>query len=123
MQVDVMNGRQTWSLWNKTTAGENFCEKWKRIRGAPQRSFPGTPRRYSISKHLPRLKAWTRCGGDFGSIFGAAPATKAMDALTERVNRARSDNHLSVSRPAGLIAGTVVGATPVRANTFFGADC
>jgi hypothetical protein len=46
----------------------------------------------------------------------------AMDALTERINRARSDNHLSVSRPAGLVVGTAVGATPVRANTFFGAD-
>ena len=77
-----------------------------RIRGAPPRSFPGTPRRSAISKHLLRLKGLDQMRRLLGSIFGTAPATKAMDALTERVNRARSGNRLSVGRAAGLIAGT-----------------
>jgi hypothetical protein len=36
------------------------------------------------------------------------------------VSAARTTSRLSVAKPAGLIAGTAAGATPVRANTFFG---
>ena len=56
-----------------------------------------------------------------GDVFGTAPANKAMDSLTERVeHRARNTGQLSVTKPAGLIVGTTASATPVRANTFFG---
>jgi hypothetical protein len=55
-----------------------------------------------------------------GDVFGTAPAARAMDSLTERVSLARAANSLAVTRPAGLIVGTASGATPVRANTFFG---
>jgi hypothetical protein len=53
-------------------------------------------------------------------IFGTAPANKAMDSLTERVDTARVTNRLSVTKSAGLIVGSAASATPVRANTFFG---
>jgi hypothetical protein len=43
-----------------------------------------------------------------------------MDSLTEWVGTARTASRLSVTKSAGLIVGTAVGATPVRANTFFG---
>jgi hypothetical protein len=122
MEVDVVNGRQTWSLWNMTTAGENFCEKWNKD---PRRSaafFSWHAAALSDLEALAAAEGLDQVRRQLGSIFGAAPATMAMDALTERINRARSDNHLSVSRPTGLLVGTAVGATPVRANTFFGAD-
>jgi uncharacterized membrane protein len=48
-----------------------------------------------------------------------------MDAITDRVKTARTNNRLSVSRSAGLIAGVAAASasTQVRANTFFGRDC
>ena len=54
------------------------------------------------------------------AVFGAAPAARAMDALTERVSEARGQHRLHLSKPAGLIGGAATGATPVRGNTFFG---
>jgi hypothetical protein len=55
-----------------------------------------------------------------GDIFGSAPANKAMDSLTNRIDAARPAGGLSVSRSAGLVVGTAAASTPVRANTFFG---
>jgi len=52
-----------------------------------------------------------------GSVVGWL---KELDALTARISTARTGNHLSVSKPAGVILGTAAGATPVRGNTFFG---
>jgi hypothetical protein len=123
MQVDVVNGRQVWHLWNQTTEGENFCEKWN---NDPRRAVAFHSWHAKALLDLETLAAAE--GLDqmrrlLGSIFGTAPATKAIDALTERMNRARSGNLLSVGRAAGLIVGTAARSTPVRANTFFGADC
>lgn len=123
MQVDIVNGRQTWSLWNMTTARENFCEKWNKDSRRAAAFFAWHVELLRDLEALASAEGLDQVRRRLGSIFGAAPATQAMDALIERLNRARSDNHLSVSRPAGLIVGTAVGATPVRANTFFGADC
>jgi hypothetical protein len=123
MQVDVVNGRQVWHLWNQTTEGENFCEKWN---NDPRRAVAFHSWHAKALLDLETLAAAE--GLDqmrrlLGSIFGTAPATKAIDALTERMNRARSGNLLSVGRAAGLIVGTAARSTPVRANTFFGVDC
>jgi hypothetical protein len=123
IQVDVVNGHQTWSLWNMTTAGENFCEKWNNDPRRAAAFFSWHAEALRDLEALAAAEGLDQVQRRLGSIFGSAPATKAMDTLTERVNRARSGNHLSVSRPAGLIAGTGVGTTLVRANTFFGADC
>jgi Second Messenger Oligonucleotide or Dinucleotide Synthetase domain len=123
MQADIVNGRQTWSLWNMTTARENFCEKWNKDSRRAVAFFAWHAELLRDLEALASAEGLDQVRRRLGSIFGAAPATQAMDALIERLNRARSDNHLSVSRPAGLIVGTAVGATPVRANTFFGADC
>ena len=30
LQSGTVEGRSVWYLWNQTTAGENFCEKWNK---------------------------------------------------------------------------------------------
>ena len=105
-----------------TTAGENFCEKWNKDPRRAAAFFAWHAEALRDLEGLAAAQGLDLVRRQLGSIFGAAPAAKAMDALTERVKRARSDNQLSVSRTAGLIAGTAAGTTPVRANTFFGAD-
>jgi Second Messenger Oligonucleotide or Dinucleotide Synthetase domain len=120
LENGVFEGRTVWLLWNQTTAGENFCEKWN---WHPQRArafFAWHAKAVADFEQLTTVQGLDQVRRLLGDVFGAAPATKAMDSLTERVSLARAASRLSVTRPAGLIVGTASGATQVRANTFFG---
>lgn len=120
LQTGTVAGRVIWYLWNQTTAGENFCEKWNKH---PERAiafFEWHGKIVADVEHLAAAHGLDQVRRLLGNIFGTAPANKAMDSLTERVDAARSSNRLSVSRSAGLVVGGTASATPVRANTFFG---
>jgi hypothetical protein len=120
MQTDTADGRVTWYLWNQTTAGENFCEKWNKHPERAQAFFSWHGKAVADLEQLATAQGLDQVRRLLGGIFGAAPANTAMDSLAERVSVARATNHLSVTKPAGLIVGTAAAATPVRANTFFG---
>jgi Second Messenger Oligonucleotide or Dinucleotide Synthetase domain len=124
MESSVVDGKVHWAIWNQTTAGENFAEKWNKD---PRRAVAFHSWHTQALSDLEKLKAAE--GLDeirrlLGGVFGNAPAAKALDALTDGVTAARAVNRLSVTRSAGLVAGAAAtAATPVRANTFFGRDC
>jgi hypothetical protein len=120
VQTDAIDGRVTWYLWNQTTAGENFCEKWNKHPERAQAFFSWHGKAVADLEQLATAQGLDQVRRLLGGIFGAAPANTAMDSLTERVSVARATNRLSVTKPAGLIVGTAAAATPVRANTFFG---
>jgi hypothetical protein len=123
MQVSVAGGRQVWHLWNQTTTGENFCEKWNEHPSRATAFFSWHAQALRDLEALAAAEGLDQVQRSLGSIFGTAPASRAMDALTDRVNRARSEKRLYLSRPAGLTVGAGAGASPTRANTFFGGDC
>jgi SMODS domain-containing protein len=122
LQIDVVNGWSVWLLWNMTTKGENFCEKWNKDPRRAAAFFTWHAKALRDLEALAAAEGLDQVRRLLGGIFGSAPATKAMDALTEGMNGARAKSNLSVTR-SGLIAGAIAGSTPVRANTFFGADC
>ncbi len=122
LQVGAENVRQVWCLWNMTTAGENFCEKWNQDPRRAAAFFAWHATALHDLEALAAAEGLDQVRRRLGGIFGTAPATQAMDSLTEDMNRARAKNRLSVTR-SGLIADIIAGSTPVRANTFFGADC
>lgn len=124
LQSTAVAGKVHWAIWNQTTAGENFAEKWNKD---PRRAVAFHSWHAQALSDLEKLK--TAQGLDeirrlLGGVFGNAPAAKAVDALTDRVTAARTVSRLSVTRSAGLVASTAAAAaTPVRANTFFGREC
>jgi hypothetical protein len=120
LETGMFEGRTVWFLWNQTTADENFCEKWNRYPQRAQAFFAWHGKAVADIEQLATVHGLDEVRRLLGGIFGTAPANKAMDSLTEGVNVARTASRLSVTRPAGLIVGTASGATPVRANTFFG---
>lgn len=120
LQTTTIGGRLVWCLWNQTTAGENFCEKWNRHPERATAFFEWHGKVVADIELLAGAQGLDQVRRLLGDIFGTAPANKAMDSLTERVDTARVTHRLSVSRPAGLIMGTAASATPVRANIFFG---
>lgn len=120
LQTGMFEGRVVWYLWNQTTAGENFCEKWNKHPERAAAFFEWHRKVVADVEHLASARGIDRVRRILADIFGTAPANQVMDSLTDRVDTARGTNRLSVTKPAGLIVGTAASATPVRANTFFG---
>ena len=55
--------------------------------------------------------------------FGSAPTAKVMAGVTRQVNDNRRGGSLAVAPGIGLCTASMAAVTtPVRANTFFGAD-
>ncbi len=112
---------RSWAIWNETTRGENFAEKWN-VDPALAAAFFDWHRQ--IRADLAALSAGEgldKLGEMLGRSFGAAPVSAAMDAMTRSVSSARSNGRLSVAHAVGLTVGAAPArATPVPPNSFFG---
>jgi hypothetical protein len=116
----VIGPRVEWYLWNQTTAGENFCEKWNKHPERAVAFFEWHAKLVSDVKQLAAAQGFDALRRLLGNVVGTTPANVVMDSLTEQVSTARNAGQLSATKRAGLIIGTTARATPVRANTFFG---
>jgi hypothetical protein len=117
-----VDGRDQWFIWNETTAGENFAEKWNR---RPQRAEAFYAWHHRLCSDLVQLEAVRgidRLGGALKGLIGSRPANAAIDSITERISTARRSGDLRVAPVVGLAAGALPSSTPVRANTFFGSN-
>ena len=111
----------SWVIWNETTRGENFAEKWNADPALAAAFFEWHRRIRADLAALSADEGLDKLGEMLGRSFGAGPVSAAMDAMTRSVSSARSKGRLSVAPAAGLIVGTAPAqATPVPPNSFFG---
>lgn len=122
IEMQRVNGADQWFIWNETTEGENFAEKWNRRPERAEAFFAWHRRFCADLVQLEAVKGLDRLGEMLKSLFGSRPATAAIDTLTKRVSSARHDGSLRVAPGIGLSVGALAGSTPVRANTFFGGN-
>jgi len=122
----IEGGHVRWFVWNETTHGENFAERWDDDPQLANAFFLWHGKLVSDLETLERVEGLDRLGKSLQDSFGGAPATRAIDAITEEVSAARTRNRLYVAPRVGLVAAAgasaIVGAAPVRGNTFFGAE-
>jgi hypothetical protein len=115
IEIRHVNGGVQWFIWNETTAGENFAEKWNR---RPERAEAFYAWHDRFCSDLAQLESVSR--DLLKGLFGSRPATAAIDSLTERVSAARRAGSLRVAPAVGLSVGAISASTAVRANTFYG---
>jgi hypothetical protein len=111
-----------WNIRNETTTGENFAEKWNRDPRLVTAFFGWHVQAVADIEVLKTVKGLDQIEESLGRSFGKRPVTKAMEAFTHDLSKARNAGTLSVAPVVGLIAnaGAVKAATGVRKNTFFG---
>lgn len=113
------SGVVQWFIWNETTLGENFAEKWNQ-RPARARAFFNWHARFCTDiASLATVRGIDRLGEKLTDLFGQKPANDAIGNITERVSAARTTGELHVAPKIGLALASAA-STPVRANTFFG---
>lgn len=119
IDVQVDGGTRRWHVWNETTDGEDFAEKWN---DEPDRAAAFFQWHNQVLADIDRLLAVE--GADevrksLASAVGAQPVSRAFADMTAQVNEARTSGGLRFGAATGLTVGASTGTT-VRANTFFG---
>jgi len=113
-----VEGREQYFVWNETTQGENFAEKWNTDpqlaesfylwqRQALQ-DFQAPLAVHGLDEVQSRLEGW----------LGEDITGKSFAAISEAVTAKRTAGQLAVSPGVGLTTASV--GTAMRRNTFFG---
>jgi hypothetical protein len=111
-------GRKRYFVWNETTDGENFAEKWNADPRLATAFFSWQAEALRDLRDLSLLTGYELIGRELGRRLGEGPVSKAMNSLTSAVSAARASNTLRAVPGLGLSTGTR--GVPVRTNTFFG---
>jgi hypothetical protein len=116
-------GHDRWAVWNETTQGENFAEKWNSASGLAEAFFIWHAKFLADIERITNVYGVDRLTKSLSESFGPRPVQKAMDALTASVSAARARGDLSVAPTIGLSTALASSAsTGVRENTFYGAE-
>ncbi|KDU94475.1 hypothetical protein GLUCORHAEAF1_13720 [Komagataeibacter rhaeticus AF1] len=121
---NTIEGRVYWAIWNETTEGENFAERWN---AEPAKAAAFFEWHAAIMLDLERLSAAEGLDGlgrTLASSFGQAPAREIIQEMLDSMSAARSARMLAVAPAIGLTTAKVpvARATSVRSNTFYGAS-
>lgn len=116
----VEGHRTLWFVWNETTRGENFAEKWNSDANFPKAFFAWHRQAVVDLQQLAEFDGLDVITKHLGGAFGSSIASKIMADITGDVTSSRTAGRLRVAPSIGLTTAAIA-ATPVRANTFFGA--
>lgn len=111
-----------WCIWNETTAGENFAERWN---DHPDRAASFFSWHRALTTDLADLRSidgLDLIGERIEKALGGTPANVAIGHIRDTTARERAAGTLRYGA-AGLVAATAASrasSASVRSNTFFG---
>lgn len=118
----TITGDAAWTLWNPTTQGENFAEKWNSDPELATSFFRWHARLRADVENMTSIFGFDELKRSLIDSFGPRPVNRAMDAMIESVSAARERGTLHVAPRVGLVSAAAAASTRVRSNTFYGAD-
>jgi hypothetical protein len=123
IRQQVVSDRVHWAIWNETTEGENFAERWNVEPAKAQAFFDWHAAVMRDLECLTAAEGLDRLGKSLTVSFGQAPASEVIQEMLDCVSAARTARTLSFAPAVGLTSAAVpmARATSVRSNTFFGA--
>lgn len=129
MLVDVIAGMTDyvesdasgWAIWNETTAGENFAEKWNSHPDRARSFFAWHRKLVSDMRDLETIEGLDRIAKRIDEALGDGPTRIAVARLEDTLSTARKSGALRYA-PVGLVSSPAIAASsvPVPRNTFFG---
>lgn len=122
IQHDVVDGRVVWAIWNESTEGENFAERWNAEPAKAEAFFEWHAAAMRDLERLSAAEGLDRLAKVLTESFGQEPSGAVMQEVFENVSVARRARTLAFASGVGLTAAPppATRATPVRSNTFFG---
>lgn len=119
IEQPFLDGRQAYAVWNETTQGENFADRWNREPARARAFFSWHAQALGDLEALRDAIGIDQIRKNLSDGFGPV-GTRVMDRRQEELNAARKSGRLLVAPAVGLTATPAPAAAPVRSNTFFG---
>jgi hypothetical protein len=121
IEQQIQCDRYLWFIWNETTQGENFAEKWN-VEPERARAFYKWHTAALVDlDRIARSEGLDKLNKNLTEGFGRAPAADVLKDLFANVANARRNGRLALAPHVGLTVAPLANATPIRANTFYGA--
>ena len=114
------HNQQRWFVWNETTKGENFAEKWNSDPRLANAFCQWHRHAVDDLTCLLRTRGLDNLSKTLSRSFGPSPALRAIDDMVQRISSVRSSSHLGVAPGVGLTASKAPRITTVQPNTFYG---
>ena len=109
-------------VFNPTNKAENFAEAWQRNPEAFDAYCRFVDTFAQEWRELLELSGYAAIQQRLGQLFGEEPANRAVEALAERVQRARSSGVLRVGAAVGLTTVQTSRSHPIHRHDFHGAS-
>jgi len=121
IETEQSGERTLYFVWNDSTAGENFAEKWNQDPHRARAFFEWQKQILKDFEAFLNQQGMDTLRKSLCASFGERVVGKAFGSVTDSVSDLRTSRMLSVSPSLGLVRPNS-NAIPVRPNTFFGAD-
>ena len=115
----LIDGRPAYAVWNETTQGENFADRWNREPERAEAFFGWHAKALEDLEVLRDTSGLDRVRNRMEAGFGQA-GVRVMNRHEDRLSEARKSGQLWLAPSAGLITTPAPASTPVQSNTFFG---
>lgn len=119
IQRVTLGGREYYYVWNETTQGENFAEKWNADPKLAKGFYDWHTEFHAGALSFIEAVGLDSINRDLAYCFGESTVNKAMGIYTGSIGAARANGLLSVTSGLGLSVGPALGV-PIKRNTFFG---
>jgi len=121
IETTQVGERTLYFVWNDSTAGENFAEKWNEDPRRAKAFFEWQKKILENLEEFLSQQGLDTLRRSLNAAFGENVVGKAFESLTDSVSELRTSGILSVSSSLGLVRPSS-DTVPMRRNTFFGAS-
>jgi hypothetical protein len=116
----LVNGRKTYAVWNETTQGENFAERWNDEPARIQAFFDWHAKALADFEALRDLVGLDAIVGSMKENLGDKAVVRTMNRRMDTLNAGRNSGSLLLGAGVGLTTQSAAASTPVPKNDFFG---
>ncbi len=119
IESDVFYGQKQWFVWNETTVGENFAEKWNNDERRAKAFFHWHENALLDFTQIIEADGLDGIGNQLKKFLDASTVQDAISAVTKNVTAARVGGTL-VTGVTGLSSVPSAARASVPKNTFYG---
>ena len=116
----LVNGRQIYAVWNETTEGENFAERWNEEPARVEAFYKWHSKALANFESLRDLVGLDAIVGSMKDSLGEKLVARTMNRRMDALNEGRKTGALVLGAGVGLTTQKSAASTPVPKNEFFG---
>ena len=120
IEARVINGQLHYAVWNETTNGENFADRWNTEPARVKACYNWHENALADFEALQKTAGLDEVSRQMGNMFGVPLVKKIFRHHSDKMSLARRQDKLLVAPALGLSTVPSNAAAPVHKNDFFG---